>query len=53
MGVKKCAKKPKNAQKCAQIYMAGPKMNADRGLSEEFKVFGDRGKIYENTWLIS
>jgi hypothetical protein len=38
-GVKKCAKtyvkKAKNLQKCAQIYMAGPKMNADKGLIEE------------------
>jgi hypothetical protein len=34
LGVKKCAKKPKNAQKCARRYLAGPKMNANGGVIE-------------------
>ena len=47
--MKKCAKtyvkKPKNAQKCAQRYLAGAKMNADRWFIEECGVLGSKIKL--------
>jgi hypothetical protein len=42
---KNVRKKTKYARKCAQIYLAGTKMNAESGLIEECKIGWVKDKI--------